>query len=159
MSPPPASPGFSPRGGTHTLRRIVGVERATVSLNIAIKGCYMFGELLARCDARLARVAMEKRAIDRHKLAAHQVKLAGQKQEAAVYRLQCRPIRLAEVGDRAIAGRQILEQPDQLQIAARLTLKPTRRPDLIEVAVKIELQQIGRIIGWLPHFEIGRASC
>src|SRR5205085_3370986 len=35
-------------------------------------------------------------------------------------------------------------------VAARLPLRPTRGSDLIEIAVKIELQQIGRIVGRLP---------
>ncbi len=36
-------------------------------------------------------------------------------------------------------------------IAAGFPFQPPRRPDLIDVAVKIELQQIGRIVRRLPH--------
>ena len=54
---------------------------------------------------------------------------------------------------RFLARLQVLQQPNQLLITTGLPLQPTRRPDLVDVAIKVELQQIGRIIGRLPHFQ------
>src|SRR3954468_8927971 len=57
-----------------------------------------------------------------------------------------------KIGDRSLARLEVPEQPDQFQIAAGFPLEPTRRPDLVDVTVKIELQQIGRIVRRLSHF-------
>src|SRR5712691_10957130 len=134
------------------LRRIVVVKGLAVSLDLLVQLCDLFGEPLAREDARLAGVAMEERAVDRDNAPADQAELAHQQHEAAVRRLQSLPVLLAEVGDCPIARPQALQEPDQLQIAAGFPLQPTRRSDLVDVAVKVELQQIGRIVGRLPHF-------
>ena len=45
----------------HSLRGIIGVERCAISLNIALKRRNLLGQLLARGNARLAGIAMEKR--------------------------------------------------------------------------------------------------
>src|SRR6476620_8028340 len=94
---------------------------------------------------------MEERAVDCDNGSADKPELACQQHEPAVRRLQRLPVLLAEVGDRPITRPQVLQQPDQFQIAARFPLQPPRRPDLVDVAVKIELQQVGWIIGRLPH--------
>jgi hypothetical protein len=53
---------------------------------------------------------------------------------------------LAEIGDRAIARGQTPQQPDHFGIAPRLAFQPARRAHLVEIAVQVKLQQIGRII-------------
>ena len=133
------------------LRRIIVLKRLAVSLDLPVQLYDLFGEPLAREDARLAGIAMEERAVDCDNGSADKPKLACQQHEAAVRRFQRLPVLLAEVGDRPITRPQILQQPDQFQIAARFPLQPPRRPDLVDVAVKIELQQVGGIIGRLPH--------
>src|SRR5664279_249850 len=132
-------------------RCVIVFKRLSVSLDLPIQGCDLFGQPPARENARLAGVAMEQGAVDRNKASAHKAEFSCQQHETAVRRLQGLPVLRAEVGDRSIPGLQILQQPDQLQIAARFPLQPTRRPDLVDVAVKIELQQIGRIVGRLPR--------
>ena len=94
---------------------------------------------------------MEERPVDRHKRAADKIKLAHDKHKGAVRGLERRPVLLAESGDRAIAGRQSLQQPDQFQIALRLPLQTARRAHLVEIAVQIKLQQIGRVVRRLAH--------
>src|SRR5882757_5603302 len=133
------------------LDNVVRRQRFAVFLNIAIDRHKLLGQPLLRLDTRLARVTMEERAVDRHKLAAQKLELAQQKYKFPVRRLERRPVILAEVGDGPVAGRQPLEQPHQLQIALRLLLKATRRADPIEVAVKIGLQQVRRMVAWLPR--------
>src|SRR3984893_1944406 len=133
------------------LRCVIVFERLAVSLDLPVQVCDLFGELPARENAGLAGVAMEQGAIDRDKGSADKTELSCQKHETTVHRLQGLPVLLAEVGDRPITRLQVLEQPDQFQIAARFPLQPPRRPDLGDVAVKIKLQQVGWIIGRLPR--------
>jgi hypothetical protein len=136
------------------LRRLRGVvfrQRRAVSLDVAIKRRQPFGKLLVRRDARLAGVAMQKRAVDRHHLAAHQAEFAHHKHEIPVQGLERRPVVLAEISDGAIARRKPLHQPDQLKIAASLAFKTARGADSVEIAVKIKLRQVGRIIGRLAY--------
>ena len=47
--------------------------------------------------------------------------------------------------------RQPLEQPDQLEITPPLALQSARRAHLVEIAVQIKLQQVGRIVRRLPN--------
>ncbi len=58
---------------------------------------------------------------------------------------------LAEVGDCLVVRRQAAGQPHHLHVALGLPLKPPARPNPVEVAVDIELQQnrgmIGRLAG------------
>src|ERR1019366_2501800 len=139
-------------GSLPGFRCIIVFERLAVSFDLLFQVCDLFGEPPARENARLAGVAMEEGAVDRNKGSADKAELSCQQHETTVHRLQRLPVLLAEVGDCSITGLQVPEQPDQLQIATRFPLQPTRRPDLVDVAVKIELQQIGRIVGRLPHF-------
>ena len=134
------------------LRRIIVFKGLAVSIDLQVEPCYLLGKSLAREDAPLAGVAMEERAVDRNNTAADQTKLANQQHEAAVHRLQRRPVLLAEVGDRPIAGLEVFQKPDQFQITARFSFQPARRPDLVDVAVKVKPQQIGRIVRRLPQF-------
>jgi hypothetical protein len=67
---------------------IIVLKRLAVSLDLLVQLCYLFGEPLAREDARLAGIAMEERAVDRDNGSADQAKLANQQHEAAVRRLQ-----------------------------------------------------------------------
>ena len=85
---------------------VVGVERAAVSLDVLVDRRELLGEALARPDASLAGIAVEEGAIDRHQRSTHQARLARQQYELPVGCLQRRPIVLAEVPDRPVAGRQ-----------------------------------------------------
>ena len=48
--------------------------------------------------------------------------------------------------------RHFLVQHPALIWLAGFPLQPARRPDLVDVAVQVQLQQVGRIVGRLPHF-------
>src|SRR5882757_5857093 len=130
---------------------VVRLQRLATFLDVAIDTGKLFGQPLLRLDTGLARVAMEERAVDRHKLAAQKLEFAQQNHKFPVRRLERRSVIPAEVGDGPVAGRQPLEQPHQLQIALRLLLKATRGADPIEVAIKIGLQQVRRMVAWLPR--------
>src|SRR5207249_4022082 len=133
------------------LRRIVAIKRGSIGLNVALQRRYLLPQLLAGRNARLAGVTVEERPVDRHKRSTHQIKRARQQHEIAVRRLQRCPVLLPERADRAVTRRQPLQQPNHLQIAPRLPLQTARRPHPIEIAVKIKLQQIGRIVRRLSH--------
>src|ERR1700685_3121416 len=62
-------------GALPCLRRVVGVERRPVSLDLLVQFGDLFGQLPAREDAVLAGIAVEQGAIDRNKSSADQVKL------------------------------------------------------------------------------------
>ena len=116
-------------------RCIIVFQRLAVSLDLPVQVCDLFGEPPARENARLAGVAMEEGAVERNKGSAHETEFTCQQHETAVHRLQGLPVLLAEVGDGSIARLQAVEQPHQFQIARRFPLQPTRRSDLVDVAV------------------------
>src|SRR5882757_11198715 len=90
------------------LGAVVGLQRLAIFLDIAVDTCKLLGQPLARLDARLARVAMEEGAIDRHEFTAQKLEFAQQKYKFPVRRLERRPVIPAEVGDGPVAGRQPL---------------------------------------------------
>jgi len=47
-------------------------------------------------------------------------------------------------------GGETPEQPYQLEIAAGFLFQLAARADAIEVAVDIQLEEVGRVIGWAP---------
>ena len=143
-------PAIPPRRRTFRFGSVVGFERGAIGFNLAIDLRQPLGQLALRLDARLAGVAIKECAVDRHHLSAQKVQFAQHQHELPVRRLERFPVLLAELGDGAIAGHQMLHQPDQFQIAAGLALQAARRPDPVEIAVKIELQQITRMVRRLP---------
>lgn len=50
-----------------------------------------------------------------------------------------------------MVGRQPARQPHQLDIAPRLALQPAAGLHLVQVAIDVELQQHGRMIGRAPR--------
>jgi hypothetical protein len=54
---------------------------------------------------------------------------------------------LRKIGNRLVVGRQPPQQPDHLEIAPCLALQTTARLDAVEIAVYVELQQPGRVVG------------
>jgi hypothetical protein len=118
----------------------IGLQSSAIGLDIALQRHELLRQPLARHDARLARIAVEKRAVDRHQIAAQQFEIARQHHEVPVRSLQRVPVVLAEIADRTIAEHKAPQKPDQLHIASRLALKTPRRSHLIEIAIQIELQ-------------------
>ena len=67
----------------------------------------------------------------------------------AIDRFERVPIVLAEISDRTVARPQALQQPHHLDIALRFVRQTASGSHPIHVAVQVELQKIGRIIGRL----------
>jgi hypothetical protein len=132
------------------LRMVVGLDRGAVGLDLLVDLRQPPGELALCLDARFARVTVEKRPVDRHDLSAHQIELAQHQYELPVHRLERQPVVLAELGNGAIARHQVLHQPYQFEVAAGLALQAARRSDPVEVAIKIKLQKVGRVVRRLP---------
>ena len=145
------APAIFVAGRMHFFGGVVRRQRLAILLDVMIDTRKLLGQPLLRLDARLARVAMEEGAVDRHELAAQKVEFAQQKYKFPVRRLERRPVIPAEVGDGPVAGRQPPEQPHQLQIALRLSFEATRGADPIKVTVKIGLQQVRRIVAGLSR--------
>jgi len=89
--------------------RIVGIECLAVSLDLLVQTSDLLPEPASREDAVLASVAVEQGAVDRYMGAADQLKLAHKQHETAIRCLQGCPVLLAELGDRPIAGLQVLQ--------------------------------------------------
>src|SRR5215510_11051364 len=143
------APVFSRRSAC--LGAVVRLQRTAIGLNVAVERRKLRAQLLARRNAPFAGVAVKERPINRHKLAAHQIKRTRQKHKLPVRCLERRPIVLAERGDRPVAGLQSLQKPDHLEIATRLARKPARGAHLVEVAVNVQLQKVRRMVRRLAH--------
>ena len=100
-------------------------------------------------EAVRIRIGLHKSPVNRHPTAAQQRQLAAQKHELPVGRLQRSRIVLAKIGNRLVARRSALAQPDHLQIAPRLGFEPARTSYPVLIAVQIQLQQQRRIERWL----------
>ena len=135
------------------LRLVIGLQRGIVFRNAAVQRRHL--QPLLGQDAGLAGIAVEERAVDRHQRAAQQIEAAGEQHKIPVCRLQPGRVVLAEIGNRAIARRQAAQQPHQLHIAPRFAFQSARRAHLVEIAVQIEPQEIGRIIRRLAGAAVG----
>jgi hypothetical protein len=135
-----AAPAIFATARRRRLRGIVGIERGAISLDLALDLRQPFRELAARPNARLAGVAVEKRAVDPHQFAAQEAEFASQNHKITVRRLERRPVVLAKAGDRPIAGRKPLDEPHQLDIAPCFLLQAPRRADPVQVPIKVKLQ-------------------
>ena len=79
-------------------------------------------------------------------LAAEQVELPAEQHEGPEHRPEGRAVVAPEVGDGLEVGLQASQQPDHLDVAVGLGLQAPARAHPVEVAVDVELQQIGRIV-------------
>ena len=129
------APAIPSRRRTFSLRTVVGLKRGAIGFNLLLNLRQPLGELALRLDARLAGVAVKKRAVDRYNFTAHQIEVAQHKHKLPVRRLERLPVLLPERGNGAIARHQLLHQPDHLEIAAGLTLESARRPHPVGVAI------------------------
>ena len=76
--------------------------------------------------------------------------LAAEPHKRATGQHQSLAILATEVGDGLEVGAQLAQQPQQLDIALGFALELARGAHLIEVAIQVQLEQIGRIIGRAP---------
>lgn len=84
-------------------------------------------------------------AIDRQKLSPEQIELPAQDDELAKRLPEGRPVHAAEIGDGAEVRLPVPQQPDDLDVAMGLCHQPPAGSHPVDVAVHVELQQIGRI--------------
>src|SRR3990170_730477 len=73
---------------------------------------------------------------DRHQLAAEEVELAAEEGELA-----------ADLADGLEVGRKTLEEPHEFQVTPSFSLEQATRSKAVEVAVDIELEQVGGVVG------------
>ena len=122
---------------------------------------HVLGQLLVRlADELRQRAAREvavlvvhrpdPRAVHREELAAEQVEPAAQDHELPECTSEGGPVLALGVGDRLEARTQAPDEPDHLDVAARLSLEPPTRAHPVEAAVDVELQQIGRRVAGPP---------
>ena len=65
--------------------------------------------------------------------------------------LTSNPMKTAIIGNRLKVGPQAAKQPNDLDVAATLSLQPSARSDPVEVAVNVELQQVARRVARTPR--------
>ena len=87
---------------------------------------------------------LDPRPIHGQQLASVEVEPPAKQYELTEYRPEGRPIVAPKVGDGLEVRLQASEQPDHLDVAVALHLQPTARPHPVQIAVDVELQQIGR---------------
>ena len=80
-------------------------------------------------------------AVDGDACLRQQPHLPAQLDKPHAHLLDGRSIVFPEIGDDLVVGRKPTEQPDHLEIAARLTLEAAARGDAIEIAVDVEPEQ------------------
>ena len=84
---------------------------------------------------------------DRHQLAAEEAELAAEEGELAAPLADSCSIVAAEVGDGLKVGGEALEEPHEFQVAAGFALEQATRSKAVEVAVDLELEQVGGVVG------------
>ncbi len=95
---------------------------------------------------------LELRTIDRDPLATHQAhgtRETHQFRASFGHRLA---MHTSELGDRLMVGNQSADQPHHFHVALTLGFQPARGPDLPQIAVEIQFQQIARIVTRTPGF-------
>jgi hypothetical protein len=150
--------------------------RSPVFVGIAlIKPFHVAGEPLVRvldgfgerCPGEVSGLVVDRldaRAVHRQELAPEQVELTTQHHELAEYRFEGGTVVTTEVGDGLEVRLEVPQQPDDLDIAVCLGFKAPARPDPVQVAIDVELEQISRIVAratrclWLYADEPGRAK-
>src|SRR3990170_551860 len=85
---------------------------------------------------------------DRHQLAAEEVELAAEEGELTAYLADGLPVIAAEVGNGLMVGGEALEEPHEFQVTARFSFKQATGADAVEVAIDVELEQVGGVVGW-----------
>src|SRR3954452_10160441 len=90
-------------------------------------------------------------AIHRDQLPPKQVQLTAQQNELPEYSSKGSAVVTAEVGNGLEVGLEVAKKPDYLDVPRGFRLQPAAGADPIEVAVDVELKQIGR--------RIARSTC
>ena len=124
-----------------------GIEPLEVLRDPPIERRLLPQQPLAAQHRLAARHRLELRAIDRQPLAADQPLAAAEAHERRRHGAQRRALAAAELGDRLVIRGQPVEQPHQLDVALALALQTPRGPHLLQVAVQVQLQQVGRVVG------------
>ena len=123
-------------------------HRSVEALQVVVEpGVGELDELGQRCAGEIAVLVVDRldpRAVHRQQLAAEQIQLLAEQHELAEHRAEGLAVIAAEIGDGLEVGLQVPQQPDHLDIAVGLGFQPAARADAVQVAVNIQLQQIGR---------------
>ena len=137
-----------PRAAGALLGGIAGVEALEVVVELGVGELDELGQRRPREIAVLVVHRLDPRAVYRQQLAAEQVQLPAQQHELTEHRTEGLAVVAAEIGDGLEVGLQMPQQPDHLDVAVGLGFKPPAGSDPIEVAVDVELEQIGgRVAG------------
>ena len=89
---------------------------------------------------------LDARAVHRQELAAEQVEPSAQDHELPEHGPEGGAVVASEVGDGLEVRLQAPDEPDHLDVAVRLGLQAPAGSHPVEVAVDVELQQVGRVV-------------
>jgi hypothetical protein len=129
-------------------RDIALVEPPQIFVQPLIGGANELFQRVARKIAILVVDRLDPGSVHGQQLASEKVEPPAKQHELTEHGPEGRPVVAPKVGDGLEVGLQAPEQPDHLDVAVALHLQPTARPHPVQIAVDVELQQIGwRIAG------------
>jgi hypothetical protein len=136
-----------PRLGRLTLLPVGGVEIGQIARDVLGNLLHPFLQL-GRGEVLVAGVhRLELAAVHRRQRLGEEPDLAAQHHEVRAGSLDSGAVILPVVGDGLVIRRELPRQPHQLDLAPSLPLQPPARRHAVHVAVDVELQQGGRMLG------------
>jgi hypothetical protein len=128
------------------------IQLPQVALNVFVELLDGALELLL-CDISLSSIdSFEFRAIDGHQVAAEEVELMAEEGEFPAHLANGLAVISAKVGDGLKVGCEAFDEPRDLQVAMRFSFQHTAQADPIEVAIKVELQEVGGMVWGTSSF-------
>jgi len=123
-----------------------------VAVDIIVESLDQVLELFLGEVAIAAVDGLELGAIDGDQVTAEKIELAAEEGELPANVADCLAIVLVEIGDDLEIGRKAPEQPHHLHIAMGFALKHPAGAHPVEVAIEVELEQIGGMVRWASRF-------
>jgi hypothetical protein len=146
------------------LAAVDGIQLGQVSIDPLVGRGDVPGQLVAGEVASRIVDRLQPGAVHCQQLASEQVELAAQDDEGAEHGFERAPVVATEVGDGLVVRPQPAQQPDQLEVPRRLRFQSPARPHPAEIAVKVQLEHVPRIVAgpprrlWLRTLKAGLAQ-
>jgi hypothetical protein len=135
-------------GGGHTFGRgVLPVQFAQVFVDAGFHFLHQAPELFLGVVAARVVDRFELAAVDGHQFGAEQVELAAEEVEVFEEGFEGAAVVLAEVGDGLEVRAQTAQQPDHFEVAGGLGFEAAAGADAVEVAVEVEFEPVGGVIG------------
>ncbi|HEX9674532.1 MAG TPA: hypothetical protein VGA07_01000 [Anaerolineales bacterium] len=127
---------------------VVGIQFIQVGFDLAVDLLEGALELAVGEVARPAVDRLELGTVDGHQVPTEEIQVPAEGREAAADLLDGRAIVPAEVGDGLKVGGELAGEPHDLHVALGFALEHAAGADAVEIAIDVELQEHGRMVGW-----------